>query len=86
MKAFWTYTVARFALVAVTYLVLWALARLVGWAVPSLFLLLAAILVSAVVSLFALRGLREQLAGQIEDRARRQAQRVEESREADDLD
>lgn len=87
MKAFWKYTLARAALLAVTYVVLWAAASMrwnLAWIDP--FVLLAAIIVSSGISLFALRGLREEFADQLQQRAGRMAQRVEQSRNADDVD
>jgi len=58
------------------------------WQVPTIdpFVLLAAILVSAVVSLFVLRGLREDVATRLQQRANHATQRVEKSRGADDVD
>lgn len=87
MNAFLKYTVARLAVLAITYVVLWAVASL-WWEVPTIdpFVLLAAIVVSAVISLFALRGLRDEVAGRMEQRANRATKRVETSRDADDLD
>jgi hypothetical protein len=87
MKAFLKYTVARLAILVIAYVVLWALASL-WWRVPTIdpFVLLAAILVSAVVSLFVLRGLRDDVATRLQQRANRATQRVEASRDADDID
>ncbi len=87
MKAFLKYTVARLAILVIVYVVLWALAS-VWWQVSTVnpYLLLAAILVSAVVSIFALRGLRDDLATRLQQRANNATQRVESSRDADDMD
>jgi len=87
MTAFLKYTVARLAILVIAYVVLWALASL-WWQVSTIdpYLLLAAILVSAVVSIFALRGLREDLATRLQQRANDATRRVESSRDADDLD
>lgn len=87
MKAFLKYTVARLAILVISYVVLWALASM-WWELSTIdpFVLLVAILVSAVISLFALRGLREEVAGRLEQRATGAARRAEASRDADDLD
>lgn len=87
MKAFLKYTVARLAILAIAYVVLWALASM-WWQVQIIdpYLLIAAILVSAVVSIFVLRGLRDDLATRLQQRANHAAQRVEASRDADDVD
>ena len=87
MQAFLKYTVARLAILVVSYVILWALASL-WWQLETIdpFILLAAILVSAVISLFALRGLREDVASRLEQRANGAARRVETSRDADDID
>lgn len=87
MKAFLKYTVARLAILVISYVVLWALASM-WWQVPTIdpFVLIAAILVSAVISLFALRSLREDVATRLQQRANTAASRVEASRDSDDLD
>ena len=87
MKAFLKYTVARLAILVIAYVVLWALASM-WWQVQIIdpYLLIAAILVSAVVSIFVLRGLREDLATRLQQRANHATQRVEASRDADDID
>jgi uncharacterized protein DUF4229 len=87
MKAFWIYTLARFAVFAVTYVVVWAIASI--WLDPdfvNLFVLLVALIVSALASYFALGGLRDDLAQNISGRAERLSQRIEESRRAEDVD
>jgi small-conductance mechanosensitive channel len=87
MTAFLKYTVARLAILVIAYVVLWALASL-WWQVPTIdpFVLLAAILVSSVVSIFVLRGLRDDLATRLQQRANHATQRVEASRDVDDID
>lgn len=87
MKAFWLYTLARFAVFAVTYVVVWAAASI--WLDPeflNLFVLLIALVASAFLSFFALRRLRENLALHIHGRAERLSQRIDESRRAEDVD
>lgn len=84
MKAFWKYTAARLALFLLTYYVVWTVAA-TRWTVQVLdpFVLLAAIILSGVISLFALRSLREDVAQQFSQRASRRAQRAEKSRDSD---
>ena len=87
MKAFWIYTLARFGVFAVTYVVVWGIASI--WFDPAfanLFVLLVAFVVSSLVSYFVLARLRDNLAAHIGDRAGRLTQRIEESRRAEDVD
>ena len=87
MKAFWIYTLARFGVLAATYLVVWGIASV--WFDPAfanLFVLLIAFVVSSLISFFALAGLRNNLATHISDRAGRMSERIEESRRAEDVD
>jgi CHASE1-domain containing sensor protein len=87
MKAFWLYTLARFGVLVTTYLVVWAIASI--WFDPAfinLFVLLVSFVVSALVSYFALAGLRENFAVHLHERAGRLSQRIEESRRAEDVD
>jgi len=87
MKAFWLYTLARFGVLIVSYLVVWLLVSI--WFDPAflnLFVLVVSFLVSAVVSYFALAGLRDALALHVSERAGRLSQRIEESRRAEDVD
>ncbi len=88
MKAFWRYTLARFAVFGVCWAVLWSLGWLVFEMSPlsNLLILLAAMLLSAVISAFLLAGLRNELAMNIEQRAARMTERLEESRRAEDVD
>ena len=64
MKAFWKYTVARLGLFAVVFLGIWAVANAVR-PVPVPFILIAAFIVSGVISIFALRGMREEVASRL---------------------
>ncbi|MDX6276033.1 MAG: hypothetical protein QOJ72_161 [Nocardioidaceae bacterium] len=88
MKAFWTYTLARIAVFAVTYAVVWLVARifLESTAVENLFVLLIALVGSSAISVFALAGLRDKLAQNVQERAARMTERIEESRRAEDVD
>jgi uncharacterized protein DUF4229 len=88
MKAFWTYTLARIAVFAVTYAVVWLVASifLESTAVENLFVLLIALVGSSVISIFALSSLRDKLAQNVQERATRMTERIEESRRAEDVD
>lgn len=88
MKAFWTYTLARVAVFAVTYGVIWVIASFVmePSTVENLFVVLIALVGSSIISVFALAGLRNQLANHIQERAARMTERIEESRRAEDVD
>jgi hypothetical protein len=79
MKAFWKYTVARLGLFAVVFLGIWAVTNAVR-PVPVPFTLIAAFIVSGVISIFALRGMREEVASKF---AKDSPDRL---REDDDLD
>jgi uncharacterized membrane protein len=94
MKAFWTYTLARIAVFVGIYAVTWGIASLIydvsfddlfATNVGLVVLLIAAVL-SSVISIVALGGLRDRLATNIEQRATRIADRIEESRSAEDVD
>ena len=87
MKAFWLYTLARLGVLVVTYLAVWALASI--WFDPAfvnLLVLLVALVLSSLISFFALARLRNDVAVHISDRAERLTQRIEESRRAEDVD
>jgi len=87
MKAFWLYTLARLGVFVVTYAIVWGIASV--WFDPefaNLFVLLVALVVSSLISYFALGRLRDDLAQHISGRAERMSQRIEESRRAEDVD
>lgn len=88
MKAFWTYTLARFAVFAGTFAVIWLIASI--WldssTITNLWVLLIALVVSSIISIFALSGLRANLAANVHQRADRMTRRIEESRSAEDVD
>ncbi len=88
MKAFWTYTFARIAVFAVCFGVIWLISSiwLENSTVTELWVLLISLVVSSVISVFALGGLRQKLAENVHDRAARMTQRMEESRSAEDVD
>ena len=83
MKEFAIYTGLRLALFAACFAVLWF--ALNNWL--TLFpLLLVALIVSSILSIFVLRAARDRLAGTIEQRAGRISDRIERSRRAEDDD
>ena len=86
MKAFWRYTLARLSVLAVTYLLLWGIGRtfLEFDELTNLLVLLAAMIISSVISIFLLAGMREQVALQLQERAERMTSRIEESRSAEE--
>ncbi|MBD8607384.1 DUF4229 domain-containing protein [Aeromicrobium fastidiosum] len=88
MKAFWTYTLARFAVFAACFVVIWLLAQiwLESTAVTNIWVLLISLVVSSVISVFLLAGLRDKLALNVHERATRMTERIEESRRAEDID
>ena len=83
MKEFGIYTGLRAALFAVCFGVLWF--ALNSWL--SLFpLLLLALILSSILSIFVLRAARDRLAGKIEHRAAKISHRLEQARTAEDDD
>lgn len=88
MKAFWTYTLARLAVFAVCLVIVWF--ALPIWfertEASNIFALLIAMVISSVISVFLLSGLRDKLALNVHDRATRMTERIEESRRAEDID
>jgi len=88
MKAFWTYTLARLAVFGVCFAIVWGLSRiwLESTTVTSIWILLIALVLSSVISIFLLAGLRDKLAQNVHDRATRMSERIEESRRAEDID
>lgn len=88
MKAFWTYTLARLGVFLVTWAALFGISRLIfdPTAVLDLWVLLLALVVSSVIAMFTLRGLRDQVAVKLQERAQALNDRIEESRRAEDVD
>jgi mannitol-specific phosphotransferase system IIBC component len=88
MKAFWTYTLARLAVFGVCLVVVWF--ALPIWfertELVNIFALLVAMVISSIISVFLLSGLRDNLAQNVHDRATRMTERLEESRRAEDVD
>jgi len=85
VKAFWKYTLARLGMFAVVFAALWAVTDAVR-PQPVPFILIAAFIVSGVLSIFALRSMREEVATQLSNRAGRMARAMPDNRDADDLD
>lgn len=88
MKAFWRYTLARLALFAVCFAVVWGVAQiwLDSTTVVNIWVLLIALVLSSALSIFLLAGLRDNLARNVQERAERMTARLEESRRAEDVD
>lgn len=87
MKAFWKYTAARVGLFLVSYLVIWVATNAVRpQPVVDPFILVAAIIVSGVISLFTLRRMREEVATHLTNRAGRSTRGGQRNRDVDDLD
>jgi hypothetical protein len=83
MKEFAVYTGLRLLLFAACFGILWvALQNRVSF-FP---LLLLALILSSILSVFVLRAARDRLAGTIERRATRMSQRIEAARRAEDDD
>ena len=85
MKAFWKYTLARLGLFAVVFVAIWAATNVVH-PLPVPFILIAAFIGSGVISIFALRGMRDAVATELSNRAGRMTRGVQANRDADDLD
>lgn len=85
MKAFWKYTLARLGLFAVVFAAIWAATNAVR-PQPVPFILIAAFILSGVISIFALRRMREEVATQLSTRPGRTTRGVQANRDADDLD
>lgn len=83
MKEFAIYTGLRAGLFVVSFGILWAAFHtwLTIWP-----LLLIALIITSILSLFVLRAARDRLATTIESRATRMASRIESARRAEDDD
>ncbi|MBA2456814.1 MAG: DUF4229 domain-containing protein [Nocardioidaceae bacterium] len=88
MRSFVAYTLARLGLFLGAFGVLWAVGQLF-WARTTanlLWMVLVALVVSALASLVLLRGLRDALARDIAARAERMSGRLEAARTKEDTD
>lgn len=88
MKTFWKYTLARLALFLGAFALVYVVLSLFFQTDETmvLFAALIGLVVSAVVSFVALRGMRDQLAAEVQQRAAAMTDRLEESRRAEDVD
>ena len=86
MKEFFVYTTARLGLFVLAYALMAGLFWILPGSVHPVWPLLAAALLSAVASMYLLRGMRERFALRVQDRASRMSQRFEESRAKEDVD
>ncbi len=82
------FTLARLGIFLVTYVLLWGVGQFfLEWGtITNLVVLVTALVISSIVSIFALAGMRAQLASQVQGRAERMNRKVEESRRAEDVD
>lgn len=82
------FTLARLGIFLVTYVLMWGVGQFfLEWGtLTNLVILLLALFVSSIASLFLLADMRAQLAQRIQGRAERMNERVEESRRAEDVD
>jgi membrane protein implicated in regulation of membrane protease activity len=87
VKEFWAYTGARVGLFLLCYAVMAGAAALIwGGPVPLLWPLVAAALLSSVLSLVLLGGMRTRFNAAVQQRAERMSRRFEESRSKEDVD
>ena len=87
MKEFIVYTAARFGIFLAAYGVVVGIYVLVaGTPIPVLWPLLVAAVISTVLSIYLLRGMRERFALKLQERADRMSQRFEEMRAKEDHD
>ena len=86
VKEFAVYTLARLGIFAATYAILAGLWLLVTGSLPVFLPLLLAAVVSAIASIYVLRGQREQFAAVVERRAAAAAAKVEAARSKEDVD
>jgi membrane protein implicated in regulation of membrane protease activity len=87
VKEFWTYTAARVGLFLFCYGAIVGVCVLVaGTPVPLLWPLVAAALISSLLSLVLLSGLRARFNDSVQARAERMSRRLEESRAKEDVD
>jgi len=88
VRSFLLYTAARFGLFLATFGLIWLV---VGWFLPwtsrnIVFTGVLAVLLSAVASIYLLRGLRDDLAQSARSRAEEMTARLERARSKEDVD
>jgi uncharacterized membrane protein YdjX (TVP38/TMEM64 family) len=88
VKAFLLYTLARVLMFAAAWAVVWLVASVwLEWTtVTALWTALLAMILSSVVSLWLLRGLRQRLAAHVQRRAERIQARYESAKRKEDVD
>jgi hypothetical protein len=88
LRQFVVYTGARFLLFAVTWALVWLVTSMwQDWnTVTALWTALIALAISAVASLVLLRGLRDRLAEQVQDRAQRIQHRYDAAKRKEDAE
>ena len=88
VKEFAVYTLARLGVFAASYAVIIGIYLLVAGTghVPVFWPLLVALVVSSVISVYLLRGLRNRFAAKVEQRAHNASRRFEEMRAREDVD
>lgn len=88
MKEFAVYTLARLGVFVASYAVVIGIYLLVAGTqhVPVFWPLLVALVISSVVSVYLLRGLRERFAAKVQERAHNASRRFEEMRAKEDVD
>lgn len=82
------FTLARLGIFIATYALLWGVGQffLEFGSLTNLLVLLTALVISSIVSIYVLADLRNELASRVQERAERMNARVEESRRAEDVD
>lgn len=82
------FSLARIAIFLVTYVLLWGICQffLEFGTLTNLVVLVAAFIISSIISIFALSQMRDHLAGRLQGVAQQMSRRVEESRRAEDDD
>ncbi len=80
MMAFWTYTLARLAVLAASFGVLYVAGA------RGILLIVLAVLVSGLISYWLLSGLRDRLTVSVQARAQRINDRMEAATTAEDID
>lgn len=88
MNPLLAYTLARLGVFIIAYALTWAVAQFwLEWSsLTNLWVMLVALALSAVVSVFALSKMRNEVALRVQARAERMTKRLEESRRAEDVD
>jgi Protein of unknown function (DUF4229) len=88
VKEFFVYSVARLGIFAASYAIVAGIWLLVtgGEEVPLLWPLLLAMLISAIGSVYLLRGPRHRFAAKVDERATRATRKFEEMRAKEDTD